>query len=246
MKRIQIAAIAVVARAAMAGYDLLTGRLAAVSGAPGLIVLLGLFLGALAALLLAIVVAWLDRSRIMARTPAPQAAVAAAARGLRWSALLAVGFAVLIFANCTGDLTTTPGGPQTVAADPADFWPLAAWLELPLLVALVLPALLATAAQLSSAARPGISHRLAQLALASMGVVAAAAVLTVPVGFFVGVSQCDVGPTIGGCAAGTGSLLNFLSAASLGLFIPYLTVLATATGPSRAASPTEAALLNQT
>jgi hypothetical protein len=237
MKRIQTWAIAVVAGAAVAGFDLLTG-LAARSGALVFIVLLGLFFGALAGLVVGVFVAWLDRSRILAGSPAPQAAVAAAASGVRWSALLALGFAVLVFANCTGTMGTTANGPHLVAADPAHFWPLAAWLELPLLVALVLPALLATAAQLSSGARPARGHRFAQWALASIAVVAAAAVLTPPVGFFVGFSQCYLGPSAGGCAAGTGSLLNVLSLGSLGLLIPYLTVLTGATGQMRGAAST--------
>ena len=237
MKRIQTWAIVVVAGAAVAGYDLLTG-LAAQPGALVFIVLLGLFFGALAGLVVGVFVAWLDRSRIMAGSPTPQAAIAASASGVRWSALLALGFAVLVFANCTSTLSTTANGSQIVAGDPAHFWPLAAWLELPLLVALVLPALLATAAQLSSGARTARGHRLAQWALASIVVVAAAAVITPPVGFFVGFSQCYLGPSAGGCAAGTGSLLNVLSIGSLGLLIPYLTVLTRATGQLRGAAST--------
>ena len=82
MKRMQTWAIVMLAGAAVAGYELFTGWLVARSGVPVLIVFFGVFFGPLSAMAAAIAVAWLDRSRIISGSPSPQAAVAAAARGV--------------------------------------------------------------------------------------------------------------------------------------------------------------------
>jgi hypothetical protein len=56
----------------------------------------------------------------------------------------------------------------------------------------------------------------------SIGLVVLVPVVTVVVGFFVGVAACDVGTSLGYCAAGTGSFMNPLSIGALALFLPYL------------------------
>jgi len=216
MKRIEVWAAVLFIGAVVAVDNLLTGRLnrpeawAAVVG-------LGLFGGALFALAAAIVVAWRERARVMAASSDAETITARGARGLRWAALAAVMFSVLVFANCSGSLSSANGS-HGAMFDAANFWPLAAAVLLPLVVALALPALLATMA-LRGAGRWGTA---AVLLIAAILVIVP---VTMAVAFFAGISACYLSGSLGMCAAGAGGLGNVFSLASIALLLPYVQML---------------------
>ena len=85
-----------------------------------------------------------------------------------------------------------------------------------------MPPVLTSAAERFATGRPQAARRLGRLAMWSMAAVVAAALLTVVIGFFLGVSSCVVGPSAGYCAAGAGSIMNLLSVGALALLLPYL------------------------
>ena len=180
-------------------------------------------LGAPAALIMAIVSAWRDRARIASR--AATARVAAAARGLRWSSVISIAFAFTCFAACSG----TQGQGTILRADPPGFWGLAAWFELPLLIALLLPAVFGTVAHLLGRAA------LAGVAIASLALVFVAAVVTALIGLNTALTL-DASP--GAHNAGTAAIANLLSLGSLALFTPYLLALVSSLAARKSARPT--------
>ena len=164
-----------------------------------------------------------DRRFIVAHSSDARWVLARASRGVRWGSLFAIGFCLLLFANCTGTITSSSTAKVSSAMqDSARFWTLAAGVLAPLLLALLMAPVLTSAAERLATGRPHAARRLGRLAMWSMAAVVAAAVLTVIIGFFLGVSSCDVGPSAGYCAAGAGSVMNLLSIGALALVLPYL------------------------
>jgi len=209
---------------AIAVVGLITGWTVQV-GAVAVIVLLGLFGGAIALFVGMLIAVIRDRRWIVAHSSDAGWVLARASRGLRWGSLFAIGFCLLLFANCTGSITSGPTAQvSNVSQDPARFWTLAAVVMAPLLIALLLPPVLAFAAERLSIGRPQAARRVGQVAMLSVIAIVGAALVTVGVGFFLGVSSCDVGPSAGYCAAGAGSIMNLLSVGSLALLLPYLTL----------------------
>ena len=226
MQRMAVLAIVMMVGAAVAVFDLVSGWMAP-PGMVAIVVGVGLFGVALAVMGVAIFSAWRERSRITRASPDRAAALSRGAMGLRWSTLLAVAFAVLLFANCSSSVNTGDNHTQEAArVDPAAFWLLAAGLVLPLLLALALPAVLAVVALASASSHPRRAHQLGQAALVSSAVVPVAAFATFfPFGVVFGISACDLGNSIGACAAGLGSVANVLSVGSIALLIPYLVLI---------------------
>ncbi len=224
MRRIVAVAIAIWVLAGVAVYNLLSGWLVTVGG-DALAVFLVLFFLAWVLFAVAAVTAIRARRRLGAAAGDRSALVATGARGMAWSSVFALGFSVLFFANCGSGVETQPAqGSAMVGAmsDAHTYWSLAPWLLGPLLVALALPAL---AAVVAGATR---QRRWATVTLVTTIVAAVVAFVSVPVGFVFGVSACDVG-TVGGCAAGVGSLSNLFSVASLVLFLPYVLMITSGT-----------------
>jgi hypothetical protein len=164
---------------------------------------------------------------MVATLPDARVVLGRSARAIRWSGLFAVGLCVLLFANCSSAVGSSgPGLPVAHALDtPSDFFRLTAGVLLPLVLALLLPPVFATGAQILADRRPKTARKLATLAIWGAALAAGAAVATVPVGFFLGVSYCDFGTSVGYCAAGLGGLMNFFSLGSLALFLPYTALL---------------------
>jgi hypothetical protein len=220
MNRLEIWTAAILLGAAVAVYDLLTGW-TAVGGVAALIVVFGLFFGAFAMYGLMLRALLKERKRILAGSPEAGTVLTQAAGAMRWAGVFAIGFSVLLFTNCSGGAGVPNTHVSAAMAAPSDFLFLTAWLMTPLLLALLLPPLLATGVQVLVVRNPNAARRLAQLVVWSCALAAGAAIATVPVGFFLGVSACDFGTSVGLCAAGVGSLLNFFSLGSLALFLPY-------------------------
>ncbi len=218
MKRIEVWAAVLLVGAVVAVDNLLTGRLLRPETWV-VVVSLGMFGGGLVALGAAIVAAWRERARVTAASADPETIAARGARGLRWAALAAVMFSVLVFANCSGSLSTgASGGNHGAMFDASNFWPLAAAVLLPLIVALAMPGLLATMAR----RRAGRWGTAAVLSIAAILIIVP---VTMAVAFYAGVSDCYLGPSEGACAAGAASLGNVFSLASIALLLPYVQML---------------------
>lgn len=204
---------------AVAVVDLFTGWTVAF----GAVVMLGLFGGAVALFVAMLIAVIRDRRWIVAHSSDARWVLARASRGVRWGSLFAIGLCLLLFANCTGNITSSPTAQvSTAIQDPTHFWTLTAGVLAPLLLALLMPAVLTSAAERLAIGRPQAARRLGGLAMLSMAAIVAAALLTVVIGFFLGVSSCDGGPSIGYCAAGAGSIMNLLSVGALALLLPHL------------------------
>ena len=204
--------------AAVAVYDLVTGWTIP-GGFAAAAVVLGLFLGSLAALTAAVVIAFVDRSRIKGLAEDPPTKAARLAGRARWSSLFAACFAVLVFADCSGAVGNN--GHEVVGAmsDPTRYWSMAAGLLLPTVILLALPGVLATIAERLTRRRWAIA------AIFVSGAAAAVAFVTAPVAVVFGVSACDFGTSAGMCAAGIGGVANGFTIGALALFLPYLTLL---------------------
>jgi hypothetical protein len=211
---------------AVAVVDLVTGWTVR-AGVAAVIATLGLF-GASIALFVAMLISVIrDRRWIVAHSSDARWVLARAARGLRWGSLFAIGFCLLLFANCTGNITSSANAQVSNATqDPARFWTLTAAVLTPLVLALLMAPVLTFAAERLATGRPRAAGRLGRLAWWSVVVIVAAALVTVVVGFYLGISSCDVGPSAGYCAAGAGSLMNLLSIGALALLLPYLGLVA--------------------
>ena len=207
---------------AVAIVDLFTGWTVRF-GVAALVVVLGLFGGSVALFVAMLIAVIRDRRWIVAHSSDARWVLARASRGVRWGSLFAIGFCLLLFANCAGNITSGPTAQASNAIqDPAHFWTLTAGVLAPLLLALLIPPVLTSAAERLAISRPKAARTLCRLAMWSMAAVGAAALLTVVAGFFLGMSSCDLGPSIGYCAAGAGSLMNLLSLGALTLVLPYL------------------------
>jgi hypothetical protein len=207
-------------------YDLVTdwevpsSPLAAVVG-------IALVVFALATCIAVLVLSRSERRTLAGGTGSPEVA-RISARGVRWSSLFAIGISVLLFANCSAGVSSgdTSHGAN---ANPAQFWSFAALLVLPLLLAIALPAGLATAAHvLARKGRLREARRTASLGLWSAGVIGVVAVATTGVALFGGVSECFYNSTASACAAGLGGLMNPTAIASLIVIVPYLMLMKSA------------------
>ena len=229
MNRIETWTAVVIVGAALAVFDVISGWTATPSISAGFAVfgLLGLALLSFAAALRAVIV---DRRAIRQRAESAGQAVVGAARGVRWTSVFAIGFAVLCFANCSSGSTSGTAGSGAMS-EPSRYLTFSAIGLLPLVIALLLPAILATAAQVSFRGGSSAAHRLGQAALVSVAVVGVVALLSAVVGFGAAFGTCSFGVSPGACSAGVASLANVLSIVELGLFLPYLTLLEWALGP---------------
>jgi hypothetical protein len=232
MKRFGLLAAAI-AGAVVAVYDLVSGW-PVNGGGWAAAAVLGLFFAGIAVLAAAAVLA-LAELRRPTRATADEG-IASGVRGVVWNWAIASALSVLLFANCSSAVSSTryeaplpgpnglPAGPSVPVAtigpmsDAHAFWSLAPWLLVPVLVALVIPAVLAVVAGRFRDPRWATASFVAAI------VAGAVAFLSLPVGFFLGVSGCDVG-TVGTCAAGLGSMTNLFAIASAGLFLPYALLL---------------------
>jgi hypothetical protein len=213
MKRIEAWAAVLFVGAVVAVDNLLTGRLIHPE-AWVVVVSLGLFGAGLITLGAAIVAAWRERARVTAGSPDRETVVAKGVHGLRWGSVAAVMFSILVFANCSGSVSSGPGGGNHGAMfDASNFWPLAAAVLVPLLVALALPGLLG---------RPGKGGTAAVLSIAAILVIVP---VTMAAAFYAGISACYLTTSEGACAAGAGGLSNFFSLASIALLLPYVQML---------------------
>jgi hypothetical protein len=219
---------------AVAGYDLITGWELPSSRLAG-VVALGLLVFALATSVAVLLFSG-DERRTLAADADSLKVVGVAARGARWSSLFAIGISVLLFANCSAGVNS--GNSTTGAtANPSQFWPLAALVMLPLVVAIAVPAGLATAAdKLASKGRLRQARKVASLGLWSAALVAVVALATAGIALFGGVSECFYVSTASTCAAGVGGLVNPIAIASLLVIVPYLALLKRALS-SAAADP---------
>jgi hypothetical protein len=222
MNRLGLCTTLVLLGLAFAVVNLFTGWTVP-AGPAAIVVVLGLF-GASLALFGAMLIAVIrDRRWIVAHSSNACWVLARASRGVRWCSLFAIGFCLLLFANCTGNISPSSNAQVSNAIqDPTRFWTLTAALLAPLLLALLMPLVMTSTAERLATSRPQAARRLGLLAMWSMAVVVAAALLTVVIGFFLGVSACAFGTSAGYCAAGTGSIMNLLSVGALALFLPYL------------------------
>lgn len=207
---------------AVAVVDLFTGWTVPF-GLAAAVVTFGLFGGSVALFVAMLIAVIHDRRWIVAHSSDAQWVLARAARGVRWGSLFVIGFCLLLFANCTGGITSSPTAQVSSAIqDSTRFWTLTAWVLVPLLLTLLMPSVLSTAAERLASGRPRAAQRLGRLAMWAAVAIVPAALFTVVIGFFLGVSSCDVGPSAGYCAAGAGSTLNLLSVGALALLMPYL------------------------
>ncbi|GAC1670638.1 MAG: hypothetical protein PVS3B2_11980 [Candidatus Dormibacteraceae bacterium] len=191
-------------------------------GPAALAVSLGLFGGSIALFVAVLIAGIRDRRWIVAHSSDARGVLAQASRGVRWGSTFAIGFCLLLFANCTGNVTSSSTGQLALILDPTRFWTMTAVVLAPLLLALLMPAVLTSLAERLATSRPHTARTLGTLASLSMVAVFLAVLLTVVIGFLRGISSCDVGPSIGYCAAGAGSMMNLFSIGSLALLLPYL------------------------
>jgi hypothetical protein len=244
--RLQATAIVICIGAAGATYLLVTGWTSNACGASATgqsspscaAVTWGLIAAAILGTALAGYFGFKDRKEVMTAALDPIQVVASGARGARWSTVFAIGLSVLLFADCSGSIVSGTGGAM---ADPAGFWSLAPWLIVPFSVALAVPAALAAIAQRQLARQSPSSARTALLAAWSIALVVLVGVAAAVAGLVIGIPTCyifssspsSMSPSV--CAAGVGSIANILSSfASAALFLPYLLMINSAIGRSRA------------
>jgi hypothetical protein len=219
----------------VAVYDLVTDWEVPSSPLAG-VVGIALVVFALATCIAVLVLSRSERRTLARGTGSPEVA-RVAARGVRWTSLFAIGISVLLFANCSAGVSSgdTSHGAN---ANPAQFWSLAALVVLPLLLAIALPAVLATAAHvLARQGRLREARWTASLGLWSAGVIGVVAVATTGVALFGGVSECFYNSTASACAAGLGGLTNPAAIASLIVIVPYLALVKRALSALEPESP---------
>jgi len=230
--------VASIIAAAIAVFDLLS---AWATHVPGALVVLTIALFAIGlALFGALVIAGFgERRRILAGAADSIDLVSRAARGVRWNALAAIALSVLLFANCSASVTSGPNTTTSAAMeDVPGLLRVGSEVLLPIILALVLTAAMATAAQsLAGRHQWRSAHRAAQAALLSALAVAVVAVLTVPVGFIFGVAYCDVGGSPGACAGGVAGFGNLFLTGTAALLLPYILVMLRAIGSAPSPGP---------
>jgi hypothetical protein len=241
MNRYKAWTYGVLAGAAVAIGELATGwtaNLGVLAWAP----LLGLFAAAVA-LYIAMIFACLRDRQLRPAWPETGTALAHAGHMVRWCGLFAVGAAVLLFANCSGVLTPATTTAATSAhIDPQSFIGPALLLELPLLLSLLLPAVLATL----TIWRPSKARLYARLVTVSLFVFPVVAVATIVGGLAVSLAASgEFGPaSVGAAAAGAGAVITSgVSLLAIALYVPYarqiqravnsMTLTATATADRR-------------
>jgi hypothetical protein len=225
---------ALAAAVAVAGYDLINGWEVPASPLAG-VVAIALLVFVFATCLAVLVFSADDRKTLAGGADSLEVA-GAAARGVRWSSLFAIGISVVLFANCSAGVTS--GDSSTGAnANPSQFWPLAAWVMLPLILAIALPAGVATAAQiLAGRGRLFEAMRVASLGVWSAGVVVLVAFATTGIALVGGASGCSFVSSASLCAAGLGGLVNPIAIASLLVIFPYLALVKRALSAASAAT----------
>lgn len=179
-----------------------------------------------------------ERRRIIAGGASAVEVVGRAASSVRWSALAAIALSVVLFANCSGSLTTGPPNYAGPMDDVPGFLIGTAEVFLPVVLVIVLAAGLATAAQMyASRMEWRAARQAAQAAIWAVVTIAIVAVVTVPLGFVFLASQCFFGGNHPGtCAAGAASFTNVFLAGTFALLLPYILVMMRAL--QSAASPT--------
>ncbi len=214
MKRIQLLTVGVVACAAMAVFDLISGWTGH-AGFVGVAVALCIFAVAIALYVAMLVFGVRERRQ--------EAGVGTAAAGIRWGATFAIAFAVLLFTNCSSVITSdaTPHA-LVVAQDARAFLGLSGWVVVPLLLSLALPAGLVTAAAVQARRGRSAAVRLVRLATWASGAVVLVVLGTAIGGFYAAISTCAFGGTVGYCAVGLASLTNLFSLGALALLLPYV------------------------
>jgi hypothetical protein len=244
--RLQATAIVIFFGAAGATYLLVTGWTsdACVAAANGqssatcAAVTWGLIVAGILGTSLAVYFVFRDRKEVMAAA-SPAQVVARGARGVRWSAFLAFGLSVLLFAQCSGSIVSGAGGAM---ADPAQFWSLAPWLIMPMAIVLAVPAALAAIAQIRFAQHWQSAAKTAVLALWSIALVVVVGLTTAVAGLVIGIPTCYIFSSLASsqspsvCAAGVGSIANILSSAgAVALLLPYVLMITKAIGRTREA-----------
>jgi hypothetical protein len=208
---------------AVAGYDLVTGWELRSTG-PALVVFIGLSVFALATCI-ALLVSSDQERRNVARDGPFLKVLGLAARGVRWSSIFAIGLSILLFANCSASVASGDSV-SGATSNPSQFWPLAALVMLPLVLAIALPGGLATAAQvLASKGRLAEATRVASLGLWSAALIAVVAVVTTVIALSVSGSNCSFITTASACAAGLGGVMNLTAIGSLLLIVPYVAMM---------------------
>jgi hypothetical protein len=221
MNRLETWTIVTLLGAALAAFDLITGWTA--NGSPEAIAAgLGLIVAALILFGAMVISGRRDRRLMLGVAPDARTVLDKAARAIRWSGAFAAGFAVLLFTNCSSAISSGPNvHVPSATSDVSGFAPLSLAVLAPLVFALLLPPVFATTAQRLARTRPQAARRMANLAVWGSALAAGAVVATIPIGFFFGISACDLGTSAGACSAGASSFMNFFSLGSLALFLPY-------------------------
>src|SRR4029077_15219727 len=107
MNRVALWTTLVLLGLAVAVVDLVTGWTVR-AGAVAVTVTLGLFAGSIALYVGMLIAVIRDRRWIAAHSSDARWVLTRASRGLRWSSLFAIGLCLLLFANCTGNITSGP------------------------------------------------------------------------------------------------------------------------------------------
>jgi hypothetical protein len=236
MNRVAVCTVAAVGAAAIAIFDLVSAwpiHMNEVLFA----VTFGLFGIAVALYGALLVVGVGERRRIIAGAANSVEVVGRAASSVRLSALAAIALSILLFANCSGSLTSGPPNYAGPMDDVSGFLIGTAEVFLPVVLVIVLAAGLATAAQVYATREQWRSARkAAQAAIWAVVTIAIVAVVTVPLGFVFLASQCFFGGNHPGtCAAGSASFTNVFMIGTFALLLPYILLMARAL--QSAASP---------
>ena len=226
MNRLTILTMAAIAAAVLAIIDLVTAWTIQMNAA-AIAVSVGLFVAAIGLYSALLVVGIGERRRIIAGGPSAVEVVGRAASRVRWSALAAIALSVVLFANCSGSVTTGPPNYAGPMDDVPGFLIGTAEVFLPVVVVIVLAAGLATAAQMYATRMQWRAARMAaQAAIWAVVTIAIVAVVTVPLGFVFLASQCFFGGNHPGtCAAGSASFTNVFLGGTFALLLPYVLVM---------------------
>ena len=136
MNRLVLWTILLLLGLALAVVDFFTGWTIHFSPA-ALVVTLGLFGGSVGLFIAMLIAVIRDRRWIVAHSSDARWVLGRASRGVRWGSLFAIGFSLLLFANCTSNITPSPSAQVSNALqDPARFWALTAGVLTPLMLAL--------------------------------------------------------------------------------------------------------------
>ena len=226
MNRLTAWTVASVMAAALAVFNLISAW-AIHQGVVVLVLTLGLFGIAIVLFAGLLMVGIGERRRIMAGAASSMDRIGPAARGVRSSALAAIALSILLFANCSASVTSSPSSTSSAAMDDVSgLLRVGAEVLLPIVLVIALAAALATAAQVFAGRHQWRSaQRAAQAAVWSAVAIAVVAVVAVPVGFIFGVAYCDVGGSPGACAAGASSFGDVFLAGTTALLLPYILLL---------------------